>query len=307
MSLDSATILKIAGKEIRISNLDKVLYPEVGFTKGRMIDYYARIAPAMLPHLRDRPVSLKRFPNGVNGKFFYQKNCPEHRPLWIQTAKVPRESGRSDPIVYCMVNDQSSLIWMANLAAIELHAQLSRIKNLEHPTMMVFDLDPGPGVELLDCLAVAGRIRDALSYFKLESFIKTSGSKGAHMAVPLNTSTTFQAAKAFARGLAEVLERDDPRRVTTNMSKSQRAGKVFVDWSQNDQHKTTVCVYSLRAKSRPTASAPVTWKEVAAALKRKDAAPLIFDAAQLLKRVKRLGDLFAPVLTLKQRLPADAL
>ena len=299
-------MIKIGGKEVRLSNLDKVLYPETGFTKGQMIEYYARIAPLMLPHLRDRPVSLKRFPDGINGEHFYQKNCPAHRPDWIQTAIITRESRASDTTVYCTANDQASLVWMANLAAIELHTQLFRMSDPTRPTMMVFDLDPGPGTDLLDCLQVARQLRETLASLKLESFIKTSGSKGAHLVVPLNTAVSFDATKTFARSLADLLARDDPKRITTNMSKSQRTGKVFVDWSQNDQHKTTVCVYSLRATTHPTVSTPISWDEAAGAIKRKDAAPLIFQADQVLKRIDRLGDLFEPLLKLKQRLPAIA-
>jgi bifunctional non-homologous end joining protein LigD len=298
----SKTPVKVGRQEVRLSNLDKVLYPEAGFTKGQMIDYYRRIAPVLLPHLRGRALTLKRYPNGVEGKFFYEKQCPAHRPDWVDTARVYSRHNRKH-IAYCVVNDEAALTWVAQLACIELHTSLAMVKEVERPTMMVFDLDPGAPAELLDCLEIGLRLRDMLKHFKLECFAKTSGGKGLHIYVPLNTPATFEQTKDFARACAAVLERDDPEHVTSNMRKDIRPGRIFVDWSQNDQHKTTVCVYSLRARPRPTVSAPVAWQEIRAAVRKKDASGLVFEADGLLRRIGRRGDLFEPLTKMKQRLP----
>lgn len=293
----------VAGKKLTVSNLGKVLYPDAGFTKGQVIDYYIRIAPILLPHLRKRPITLKRYPEGVNGFFFYEKQCPAHRPAWVKTAAVPasREEGKID---YCLMNDLPTLVWAANLADLELHTFLHRAPALSRPTALAFDLDPGAPADMVLCCRVGLWLREILDGLKLEGFPKTSGSKGLQIFVPLNTATHYDKTKAFAHALAERLEREHPEAVVSRMQKSLRGGKVLVDWSQNDGHKTTVNVYSLRAKAQPTVSTPVTWKEVEAAAKKGDASRLVFDSDDVLKRVKKHGDLFAPVLTLKQHLPA---
>jgi bifunctional non-homologous end joining protein LigD len=294
--------LVVEDRNIQVSNLDKVLYPKVGFTKGQVIDYYIRIAPVLLPHLRDRPLTMKRYPDGVDGQFFYEKNCPSHRPKWVQTAKVWSE-GNQRTMNYCLANDLPTLVWAANLADLELHTSLSRKDDLDCPTMMVFDLDPGLPANIVQCCQVGLWLRDLLGKMKLKSFAKTSGSKGLQVYVPLNTSVTYDQTKDLSRSFAQFLEREHGKLVTSNMSKALRKSKVFVDWSQNDEHKTTICVYSLRAREEPTVSTPVTWKEVESCLKKKKAELLKFRSDEVLARVEKLGDLFEPVRKLKQKLP----
>ena len=276
-------MVEIEGKRLALSNLDKVLYPKAGFTKAQVIDYYARIAPVLLPHIVDRPMTLKRYPNGVEAEHFYEKRCPPHRPEWVKTAPV-WSGHRAGNIDFCLINDLPTLVWAANLADLEMHPYLHRWQALDRPTTMVFDLDPGPPADIVQCCEVGLALRHMLSAAGLESFAKTSGSKGLQLYVPLITPVTYDQTKAFSRTLAEILEKDRPDLVVSRMLKALRPGKVLVDWSQNDEHKTTVGVYSLRAKERPTVSAPVSWDEV-------------------LERVAKRGDLFAPVLELKQKLP----
>lgn len=296
--------VEIEGRTLKLTNLQKVLYPKAGFTKAHVIDYYRRIAPALLPHLRGRAITLKRYPDGVEGPFFYEKQCPSFRPEWLPTASIETSTRTID---YCVIDTLPALVWAANLADLELHTFLARADATKRPTMLVFDLDPGPGTDVIDCGKVALGLRDALGAFGLESFVKTSGSKGLHFLVPLNTpDVTFDDTKPFARALGEVVEREHPERVTTSMSKAQRDGKVFIDWSQNDTHKTTVCVYSLRAKAEPTVSTPLTWNEVEEAVERRDASRLRFLPEDVLARVDGLGDLFAPVLDKEQALPVLA-
>jgi len=281
------------------------LWPEAGFTKGQVIDYYARIAEAILPHLRDRPLTLKRYPNGVAESYFYEKRCPRHRPDWVET--VPIWSGRNEgEIDYCLCNDRATLIWLAQLAALELHPSLSLADEIERPTVLAFDLDPGAPADILDCCGIALRLRELFAGLELECFPKTSGSKGLQVYVPLNSNVTYEETKPFARAVAQALERAKPDLVVSRMAKNLRKGKVLVDWSQNDQHKTTVCVYSLRAKERPTVSTPIAWKEVEEAAEREDRELLSFEADEVLKRVEKQGDLFAPVLELRQELPESA-
>jgi len=294
--------LVVEGKKLSVSNLDKVLYPKVGFTKGQVIDYYVRIAPVLLPHLKDRPLTMKRYPNGVDKEFFYEKNCPTHRPKWVTTAKVWSE-GNNRTMDYCLAQDLPTLVWAANLADLELHTSLAKKQDVARPTMMVFDLDPGAPADIVQCCQVGLWLRDLLGGMKLKSFAKTSGSKGLQVYVPLNTSVTFDQTKDLSRALAQLLEQAHGNLVTSNMSKTVRKGKVFVDWSQNDEHKTTICVYSLRAKEEPTVSTPVTWEEVANCLKKKKADLLKFRSDKTLERVKKVGDLFAPIERLKQKLP----
>src|SRR6266404_3894016 len=295
-------IVEIAGKQVRLSNLDKVLYPAVGFTKAQVIDYFVRIAPVLLPHLKNRPLTLKRYPEGVDGMFFYEKTCPKHRPEWVQTAQVWSE-GRGDYIPFCLANDLPTLVWAGNLADLELHTSLSVAKDVMRPTMMVFDLDPGPPANIVQCCRVGLWVRDLFAKLGMESFAKTSGSKGLQVYIPLNTPVTYDDTKPFAHAVARLLEDEHPEEVVSDMKKALRVNKVLVDWSQNDDHKTTVCVYSLRAKERPTVSTPVTWAEVETCLKKKDPEMLVFTTEDTLRRAEKLGDIFAPVLTLKQRLP----
>ncbi len=294
--------IEIQGKVLKLSNLEKVLYPAAGFTKQQIIDYYVRIAPAMLPHLKDRPLTRKRYPNGVEAEFFYEKNAPQHRPDWVKTVPIWSEGNRR-MVHYILANDLPTLVWLANLAAIELHPSLALAKDATCPTMMVFDLDPGPPANIVQCCQVGMWLREIFEHFTLQSFPKTSGSKGLQLYVPLNTPTNYNETKTFARALAQLLEHDHRDMVVSDMSKKLRTGKVFVDWSQNDEHKTTIAVYSLRARERPTVSTPVTWDEVEHALKKKEPGMLVFEAMQTVKRVEKFGDLFAPLLTLKQRLP----
>ena len=296
------TELEVGGKRLSVSNLNKVFYPKVGFTKGQVIDYYIRIAPVLLPHLRDRPLTLKRYPNGVEGEFFYEKRCPSFRPKWFKTAAIWSE-GNNENIHFCLANDLASLVWAANLADLELHTFLYKRQNPSRPTMMVFDLDPGPPADILNCVRVAFWLKEHLDELGLESLAKTTGSKGLQLYVPLNTPVIFDQTKRLARALAERLTREHPNEIVYDMKKSLRKGKVLIDWSQNDDHKTTVCVYSLRAKERPTVSTPVTWQELQKVRRAANADLLAFDSEAVLRRVKRLGDLFKPVLSMKQKLP----
>jgi bifunctional non-homologous end joining protein LigD len=297
---NNSSALKIEGRLLPVTNLDKVFYPQAGFTKGQVIDYYIRIAPWLMPHLKDRPLTLKRYPNGVEAPFFYEKRCPEYRPAWVHTACV--QSKRAGEVNYCVADNLSTLIWAANLADLELHTSLATTKNIHRPTMVVFDLDPGAPANILQCAEVGSHLREVLEKLGLQSLAKTSGSKGLQIYVPLNTPATFELTKEFARKMAETLEKQLPHLVVSKMSRSLRTGKVFVDWSQNDAHKTTVCVYSLRAKEQPTVSTPVTWREVELALKSSDAKKLSFLSDEAIKRGEKFGDLFEPVLKLKQKI-----
>ncbi len=296
------TELEVDGRKIPVSNLDKVLYPEVGFTKADVINYYIRIAPVLLPHVKNRALTLKRYPNGVNGEFFYEKNCPSHRPPWVKTAPIWSE-GNQRIMDYCLANDLPTLVWAANLADLELHLSLACSRKPDQPTFLVFDLDPGPPADMVKCCQVGIWLRDILADDGLDSYAKTSGSKGLQLYAPLNTRVAFDQTKNYARSLAERLAREHSDDVVFKMLKSLRKNKVLVDWSQNDEHKTTVAAYSLRAKQRPTVSTPVTWDEVENCLKKSDADLLVFDADQVLKRVEKHGDLFKPVLEQKQKMP----
>src|ERR1700733_13652197 len=294
--------IEIQGRQLKLSNLEKILYPAAGFTKQQVIDYYVRIAPAMIPHLADHPLTRKRYPNGVDAEFFYEKNAPQHRPDWVKTVPIWSEGNRR-MVHYILANDLPTLVWLANLAAIELHPSLALAKEITCPTMMVFDLDPGPPANIVQCCQVGLWLREIFEHFGLQSFPKTSGSKGLQIYVPLNTPTTYDATKLFSHALAQLLEHDHPELVLSEMSKKARAGKIFVDWSQNDEHKTTIAVYSLRAREHPTVSTPVSWEEVQRTLKKKDASLLVFEAKQAVARFEKMGDLFEPVLELKQKLP----
>ena len=290
----------VDGRRLSLSNLDKVLYPEAGFTKGHVIDYYTRIAPVLLPHLRGRPLTLKRYPNGVEGQHFYEKQCPSHRPDWVRTA--PLKAG-SKTINFCLCDNLPTLVWAANLADLEIHPSLALAEAYSSPTVVAFDLDPGPPATIVECADVAVRLRAALQAVGLECFPKTSGSKGMQVYAPLNTPTSYDDVKPFAFAVAQALERAEPELVVSDMNKTRRTGKVFVDWSQNDQHKTTVGVYSLRARPQPTVSTPITWDEVEAVRESRDPDDLVFTSDEVLARVAEHGDLFAPVAELEQTLP----
>lgn len=294
--------VEIGDRQLTLTNLDKVLYPAAGFTKGQIIDYYVRIAPVLLPHLAGRPLTLKRYPGGVDQEFFFEKNATKHRPDWIQTAPI-WSYGNNRNVNYILANDLPTLAWIANLASIELHPSLSLAKKIDSPTMIVFDLDPGPPANMVQCAQVGLWVRDIFEHFGLKSFPKTSGSKGLQVYVPLNTPTIYDRTKPFAHALARLLEQEHPELVVSDMKKVLRTNKVLVDWSQNDEHKTTVSVYSLRARERPTVSTPVTWEEVERVHRKKDPSLVVFEASQVLQRVEQMGDLFEPVQALKQKLP----
>jgi bifunctional non-homologous end joining protein LigD len=293
---EGAVAVLTEGRRLKISNWDKVLFPQTGFTKGDLVAYYARIAPVLLPHLHDRPLTLKRYPNGVDGQYFYEKQSPSHRPEWVQTVKI-------GSINFTLAQDRPTLVWLANLADIELHTSLSLAQGPARPTMLVFDLDPGPPAGIVECSRVGMVLHGLFDQIGLKSIAKTSGSKGLQVYVPLNMETDYDQTKPFARRIAELLEQRMPELVVSRMTKRLRPGKVLVDWSQNDIHKTTVNVYSVRARERPTVSTPVTWDEVADAQRNGNAELLTFDTEQVLERVVELGDLFAPAVSLQQRLP----
>ncbi|MFI5038009.1 MAG: DNA ligase D, partial [Solirubrobacterales bacterium] len=292
----------VEGRELKLSNLAKVLYPKAGFTKGDVIDYYAAVAAVIVGHLQGRALTVKRWPDGVEGKSFFQKQAPAHRPEWVQTVTL---GSNRRPIDYLLANDDATLIWLANLAALELHTPLARAEAIERPTALVFDLDPGAPATVIECCRVGLQLHGMFENLGLESFAKTSGSKGLQLYVPLNsTAVTYEHTKPFARTVAEMLERAEPDDVVSRMTRARRTGRVLIDWSQNDSRKTTVCVYSLRAVERPTVSTPVEWEEVRGALDSEDPSALSFEAHEVLERVRERGDLFAPVLSLIQELPA---
>jgi bifunctional non-homologous end joining protein LigD len=294
----------VDGRALRLTNLEKALYPKTGFTKGQMVGYYATIAPALLPHLRGRPLTLKRYPDGVEGEHFYEKQCPDHRPEWVQTTAV--WSGRNErEIDYCLCEELPTLVWLANLAAVELHPSLARAEAIRRPTTLAFDLDPGPPAGIVDCCEVALELHEMFAQLGMQTLAKTSGATGLQVYVPLNDEdVTYAQTKPFAHAVADLLEHRRPERVVSRMAKAQRPGKVLIDWSQNDEHKTTVSVYSLRARDSPTVSTPVTWEELRTCRDTGDPALLEFNPEGVLERVRERGDLFAEVISLHQSLPA---
>jgi bifunctional non-homologous end joining protein LigD len=297
--------LDVEGRTVRLSNPDKVLYPQAGFTKRDLVDYYVAVAPALLPHLRDRPLTLKRYPDGVEGEHFYEKQSPRHRPEWVETVTVYSRHSRRD-IHYTLCQDLPTLVWLANLADIELHPSLSRADEIERPTTLAFDLDPGPPATIVECCEVALALRAMFEQLGLQAFAKTSGSKGMQIYVPLNEPRVrYATTKPFAHAVAVLFEQQRPELVVSDMKRGggERSGKVLIDWSQNDEHKTTVSVYSLRAKERPTVSTPVTWDEVAHCHEAGDPDVLRFEYDAVIARVAEHGDLFAEVRSLTQRLP----
>ena len=301
----TSQVVEVDGRELKLTNLDKVLYPETGFSKGEMVDYYARVAATMVPHLDGRAVTLRRFPEGVEDldSAFFEKRCPKHRPKWVKTTAVTAgpDTGKID---FCVCDGKPTLIWMAQLAAIELHPSLSKGRAPKRPTVLAFDLDPGAPADVVDCCRVALRLRDLFGHFGVQCFPKTSGSKGMQVYVPLNSKkVNYETTKPFAKAIAQLLEKQTPDKVISKMKKVEREGKVFVDWSQNHPSKTTIAVYSLRARPRPTASTPLSWDEVEAAADSGDGSGLVFEAGAVLERIEDRGDLFAPVLELEQELP----
>jgi bifunctional non-homologous end joining protein LigD len=294
--------ISVGGHKLEVSNLDKVFYPKVGFTKGDLIDYYRSISEVLLPHLKGRPVTLKRYPDGVEGFTFYEKSCPEHRPSFIKTVAIRRKRDDKD-VNYCQLNTEAALTWASNLANLELHVALGSARAPHKPHSVVFDLDPGEGTGVLECAEIAVRLRRLFSELERESLVKTSGSKGLQLFVPLNTKVTYEETRPWAKTVAARLETETPDEVVIKPSKDARRGRVFIDWSQNHPAKTTVCVYSLRARERPTVSTPVTWDELTSALEAGDPDRLVFTNDQVLKRVEERGDLFEPVRQLEQRLP----
>jgi len=297
--------VEVEGRELKLTNLGKVLYPEAGFTKGEVVDYYAKVGATLVPHLSGRAVTLRRFPEGVDDldSAFFEKRCPKHRPKWVKTASV-RAGPNAGQIDFCVCDGLPTLVWMAQLAALELHPSLSLARAPTRPTVLAFDLDPGEGSDVVDCCHVALRLRDLFGHFGVESFPKTSGSKGMQVYIPLNDPKAhYEETKPFAKAIAQLLEKQTPDKVVSKMKKVERKNKVMVDWSQNHRSKTTIAVYSLRARERPTVSTPITWDEVGHAAENDDADSLVFEASDVLERIEEHGDLFAPVLELKQKLP----
>lgn len=288
--------MTVGGRELTVSNLEKVLFPESGFTKGELIDYYAKIAPAMLPHLEDRPLTMKRYPDGVEKAFFYEKHVPAHAPSWVRTLTVPSAEGEG-AVEYAVVSDLPTLVWAANLGTIEFHVPLWRAGRRRRlpapPDLLVFDLDPGEGTGLVECCQVALWVDELLQSRHLASRVKTSGSKGIQVYALLEGKTSWATSRADAHAMALGLEKEHPDVVTSNMKKSLRRGKVLIDWSQNHASKTTIGAYSIRGRARPTVSTPVNWKEVHECLRTGDSATLEFTSAEVLMRVEKLGDLFA--------------
>ena len=298
------TELDVAGRRVRLTTLDRVMFPKPGTTKGEILEYYIRIGSLMLPHLKDRQLHMHRYPEGVDGPRFWQKACPEHRPEWVGT--VPVWSRDKDAYIeYCVVNELGTLLWAVNLGSVELHTSLHRSHDLHRPTAMAFDLDPGPGASILHCCEVALRLRELFAALGLEAYPKTSGSKGLQVFLPLNTGVTYDFAKPAARRIAESLEKQTPKAVVSRMARAARQGRVLVDWSQNTEHKSMVCVYSVRAKERPTVSTPLSWEEVESAVDDGRPEVLVFETGDVLERVHERGDLFAAVLSQRQDLEAQ--
>jgi bifunctional non-homologous end joining protein LigD len=297
-----STRIEVQGRALKLTNRTKVLYPSSGFTKGQLIDYYVALAPVLLGHLAGRPLTLKRYPSGIHGKHFFQKHCPVHRPEWVRTVPVWSEN-HGELIDYCLADDLPTLIWLANLASIELHTSLSRVPELDRPTMIVFDLDPGAPAGLRDCCRVALWIRELLEALGLKSVVKTSGVKGLQVYLPLNSPVSYQDTKPFAHAIARLLEDEHPELVISRMARKLREGRVLIDWSQNDPHKTTVCVYSPRATERPEISTPLSWSQVEEALSSKRQPSLSAEPARLPRLIDEQGDLFADALELTQSLP----
>lgn len=298
----SKTTVEASGRQLSLSNLEKIFYPSSSFSKAQVIEYYRRISGFILPHLKDRALTLKRYPDGVEGEYFFEKRCPSHRPPWVRTGEVVREEG--ERMTVCLVNDLPTLIWTANLATLELHVPLAKVQSPGTPDYVVFDLDPGEGAGLLDCARVALILRGLFTNLGLVSFVKTSGQKGLHLYLPLNLPTaTFEDTKTFSRAVALTLEKAHPGLVTAKMAKTERAGRVFINWEQNDPKKTTICVYSLRAREAPFVSFPLGWTELEALAAEGNPEKLLVSQAEALRRAEEKGDLFRDLLTMRQKLP----
>jgi bifunctional non-homologous end joining protein LigD len=298
----SRTFVEMEGRRLSLSNLEKDLFPSFRFTKAHILEYYRRIAPFMLPHLKDRALTLKRYPEGVEKDFFFEKRCPSHRPAWVKTAEILQEDG--EEMTVCLVNDLDTLIWAENLASVELHVPLAKGDSPQTPDAMVFDLDPGDPAGLLECARVALIVRELLSRMGLESYVKTSGKKGLHVYVPLNRKgTTFEDTKTFSKAVAGIMQKHYPDLVTAKMAKKSRNEKVFINWSQNDASKTMVCIYSLRAREKPYVSFPLAWKELENSAERGDPEGLQVVHSEALSRAEEKGDLFREVLVKEQKLP----
>jgi bifunctional non-homologous end joining protein LigD len=298
----SRKAVEIAGRRLSLSNLEKDLYPSYGFTKAHILEYYRRIAKFILPHLKDRALTLKRYPEGVEKDFFFEKRCPSHHPEWVKTTEVSPDGG--EPMTVCLVNDLATLMWVENLASLELHVPLARADSPETPDSMVFDLDPGDGANILDCARVALILRDILSPLRLASYVKTSGKKGLHVYVPLNRKeTTFENTKTFSKAVAEIMQKNYPDLVTAKMAKEYRKAKVFINWAQNDSSKTMICVYSLRAREKPVVSFPLAWKELENLSRQGDPEKLQIMHSEAVGRAEKEDDLFREVIVKKQKLP----
>lgn len=296
------TLIEMAGRRLSLSNLEKALYPSCGFTKAHVLEYFRRVGPFILPHLKDRALTFKRYPEGVEGDFFYEKRCPSHRPAWVNTATIRQDEG--EPLTVCLVNDLETLIWAENLASVELHVPLARTHSPENPDSMVFDLDPGDRAGIPECAKVGLILRDLLSRFGLASYVKTSGKKGLHVYVPLNRKdTTFESTKTFSKAVAGIMQKHYPDLVTARIAKEERSGKVLINWSQNSASKTMICVYSLRARERPIVSFPLEWADLENPAKLGDPERIQVTHSEALSRVERAGDLFQDVLVKEQRLP----
>jgi bifunctional non-homologous end joining protein LigD len=296
------TFVEIAGQRLPLSNLEKDLYPSYGFIKAGILEYYRSIAPFILPHLKDRALTLKRYPEGVGKEYFFEKRCPKHRPAWVKTAEIPQHN--EEPIAFCVVNDLETLIWVENLASLELHVPLARTGSPETPDSLVFDLDPGEGAGIFACSRVALLLRDLLTHLGLVTYVKTSGNKGLHVFVPLNRrETTFNDTKTFSRLVAEIMQKHYPDLVTAKMARQERQAKVFINWSQNDSSKTMICVYSLRAREKPFISFPLEWRQLEQLEASGDPERLQVIQAEAVKRAAERGDLFQEVLVREQKLP----
>jgi bifunctional non-homologous end joining protein LigD len=298
----SRRVVDIAGRRLSLSNLEKDLYPSYGFTKAHVLEYYRRISKFILPHLKDRALTLKRYPEGVEKDFFFEKRCPPHHPSWVKTAEIRRDD--EEQMTVCLVNDLKTLMWVENLASLELHVPLARAGSPETPDSMVFDLDPGNQANILDCAKVALILRDLLAELRLTSYVKTSGKKGLHVYVPLNRKeTTFEDTKKFSKAVASIMQKNYPELVTAKMAKEFRKAKVFINWSQNDSSKTMICVYSLRAREKPTVSFPIEWKKLENLSGLGDPEKLQVIHSEAVSRAEKHGDLFQEVLLRKQKLP----
>lgn len=298
----SQKIVKIAGKRLSLANLEKDLYPSYGFTKTHILEYYRQISKFILPHLKDRALTLKRYPEGVDKEYFFEKRCPAHRPAWVKTGEVRRNNG--ERMTVCLVNDLETLMWVENLASVELHVPLARVDSPEVPDAMVFDLDPGEPANILDCARVALILRNLLDPLGLTSYVKTSGKKGLHVYVPLNhTETTFEDTKRFSKAVAGIMQKNYPDMITAKMAKEYRQRKVFINWEQNDAKKTMICVYSLRAREKPIVSFPFAWRELEKLAEQDDPKKLDVLYSEAVYRAEKHGDLFSDLLAKKQKLP----